>query len=126
MPDFVTDQTKSGGYLELIRVENVLGQLRKRGEAFRLSLKEAAQKFLPLQRDKRILLNSKRGQYIGLRSAGNATICFILETRLDKGDISWLFKKDPKLESSIKEIYLIVENYKSRNVTETSSARGAI
>lgn len=109
MPDFETECMKSGGYFEVIRCEIVMGQLRRRGSPFKLSLKEAANRFSPGQSSKTVVLSVRRGHYIGLRAKGDSTESFMIANSNDHGDINWLFKKYPELQSSILEIYLVLD-----------------
>lgn len=90
------------------------------GESFVLSLPEAIKKFVPMGSviGKRNMINIRRGQYLGLRLVNGQPNNFLITNPTNDGDIRWLLNRNPEVEFSIQEVYLVDEVIKERDITD--------
>lgn len=113
--------------LHLYKCELIDGKLYRRGKRFSLDIKEAAAKFAPSHepRARSNVLQARRGDYLGMLSEGKAYRNFRIVPPTDNGDIRWLLKKNPHLETTISEIYLVDEVTIVRNAVDLPSTGGS-
>jgi hypothetical protein len=91
-----------------------------RGEQVVLSLPEAVAKFCAANEpgSRANLFKARVGNFIGIRNKGTRLENFLIVNPTTDGDIRWLLRKMPELDTSIIEVYVVDEIYRPKNATD--------
>ena len=96
------------------------GRLLPSGDAKDLNIKEAvailAPSASPLARAN--VLKAKTGQYVGVKVDSSN---FVIVNPTSDGDIRWLLRKHPDLQTQIRDVYLVESVVIRRNVIDLPS-----
>lgn len=94
------------------RCELKRGILVSDGVSKTFDLADAVKKFAPTgsPQAKHNVLRARVGHYIGLaQKRGGEKINYLLVNAVSGGDVSWLIKRNPEIESLLSEVYLVVD-----------------
>lgn len=93
------------------------GRLVPSDDVLTLNLPEAVRKFAAsgTRGARANVLNARSGNYLGVLTTRTS---FLLVNRMPGGDIAWLLKKRPELETEISEIYFVQDVVIPRTVVD--------